>query len=349
MTLLALCAVLFTSLAAQSAQPNVVLIVLDGVRGLEIANKATDDEGRPVRTAELLPNLTELRKKGMFFSDFKISNPVGVSFPAYADIFAGRRQEKIIGNATPEPDRHSFFPTIFDVLFEGLHLSYNDLAIHASWSAICEVAGTADFYRSCGWKRGLGQARYLKPEVFKDSRSDMDTFFEFASEVPKRHPRFIFVHLVDADEEAHLHEDAQEKLGLDYGIFNYHKSLHEEDYYVGRIWRLLQADPFYKDNTTLLVTTDHGRDNYPSAKFWGGHGECRTIHKKPTLCSGCTDIFALAVGPGLKPANVKTPYTHLNLAPTIAKLLGVEMPTATGKPIAELTYRSNVPIREGRK
>ncbi|MBI3556805.1 MAG: alkaline phosphatase family protein, partial [Deltaproteobacteria bacterium] len=285
MMLLSCCAALFTCLGAWAGDPKVVLVVLDGVRALEVENKATDDDGRPVSTAELLPNLTALRKKGVFFSDFKISNPAGVSFPAYADIFAGRRQEKIIGNKTPAEDRHSHYPTIFDALFEGLHLSFNDLAIHASWSAICELAGAADFYRSCGWKTGLGHDKYLKPEVYKDSRSDMDTFFEFASEVPKRHPRFIFVHLVDADEEAHLQQDAQEKLGLNYGIFNYHKALTEEDYYLGRMWKLLQDDPFYKDNTTLIVTTDHGRDNFPDGKFWNGHGECRTIHKKPELCS----------------------------------------------------------------
>ncbi|MBI3542822.1 MAG: hypothetical protein HY075_06055 [Deltaproteobacteria bacterium] len=314
---------------------KVVLVVIDGVRPLELAGKARDDGGKLVAATSLFPNLLSLAGQGAFFPDARISNPIGVSLPAYADIFAGRRQEKIRGNHPPKEDLRSHYPTIFDVLKKS-GLTDDELALHASWEPICALSGSESFYKSCGWKEGLHKGRYLKPEVFEHSRSDMDTFLELAQELPKRHQRFTFVHLVDADEEAHLEADAREKLGLEYGIFNYHKALREDDYYVGRLWRLLQSDPYYRGTTTLLVTTDHGRCDFPDAKQWAGHGDCKYVHKAPEICAGCRHVFLMAVGPGVRRGTFKTRYTHADLAPTIASIFGVPMPTATGKPIPEI-------------
>src|SRR5881394_768293 len=66
------------------APRKVVLILIDGVRQRELLGNATDDNGKPVRASELMPNITALRKSGLFFSRMRISNPAGVSLPAYA-------------------------------------------------------------------------------------------------------------------------------------------------------------------------------------------------------------------------------------------------------------------------
>src|SRR5262245_2929587 len=72
---------------APAAPRKVVLILIDGVRQRELLGNALDDNGKPVRMSELVPNITALRKSGLFFSRMRISNPAGVSLPAYADIF----------------------------------------------------------------------------------------------------------------------------------------------------------------------------------------------------------------------------------------------------------------------
>jgi hypothetical protein len=66
-----------------------------------------------------------------------------------------------------------------------------------------------DFYRSCSFKSNAPPPAeppiFFKPEVYSNSRTDIDTLMDVLREVPKRHPRLLVIHLGDADEEAHLH------------------------------------------------------------------------------------------------------------------------------------------------
>jgi hypothetical protein len=327
---------------AKIKEPKVVLFIIDGVRNLEIQGKAKNDEGKPIRAEEILPNLMSLKKSGAFFPSFTISNPVGISLPAYADLFTGRRQDKIMTNHPSAEDLKSHYPTIFQTVKKGLGLGPDGVALFSAWDQVCAVATTGeagpdnDFYRSCGWKNGKHRESYFKPEQYPGTRSDMDTFVEVAQEVTKLHPRFITVHLLDADGEGHFHTAIQKKTGIYYGIFQYHQALREDDYFMGRIWKMIQADPFYKDSTYLIVTTDHGRDNAPDPNQWAEHGTCLKTPGAKQICSGCRQVFAIAVGPGIKHQVVRTPYTHANIAPTIAALLGTDLQTAQAQPISEL-------------
>lgn len=323
---------------------NVVLVMLDGVRQQEWTGKAIDDQGRPVRGSELWPTFLALRKNGVFFPRLNISNPAGVSLPAYADIFAGRRQERITSNYPPQEDFRSHYPTLFSVVKKELGLSFDGVALLSSWSKLCPIATSPqpdsqnDFYRSCGFANNANpQPGYFKPEIYGGSRADIDTFLELAQELPKRHPRLIVVHLGDADEEGHLHAKIQSRIGLHYGIFHYHQAIRQYDYLLGRIWALLQSDPFYKDNTYMVVTTDHGRDTAIDPQQWATHGKCIADKIRTVPCSGCSGVFALAVGPGLAARTARGAYSHADLAPTLARLLGVTMPSATGKLMREIT------------
>jgi hypothetical protein len=235
------------------------------------------------------------------------------------------------------------------------------------------VAPSDDFYRSCGFKNnaappvppappGAASAPgsppgppspaapppplpggeppasplYFKPEIYGGSRADSDTFLEALQEVPRRHPRFVVIHLVDADEEAHLHLRVQRRMAQNYGVFHYHQALRASDYYVGRLWEMLQADPFYRGNTYLFISTDHGRDDFPEPEQWAMHGHCVSEFGARKTCAGCSSIFTIAVGPGVPARIVKKGYDQTSLAPTIAKLLGASLPSATGRVMEEL-------------
>jgi len=318
--------------AAHLYQPKVVVIAIDGVRRLELEGKAVGDDGAPVPAESLFPFLFELRARGVFLPEMRITNPAGISLPAYADIFAGRRQERIVNNAPA--DARSQHPTVFQAA--RAHLGTPDsVAVISSWKPLCPLSSTqtrASFFRHCGWEKGKG---YAKPEVFEGSRTDADTLLVAEREIRARHPRLVFIHLGDADEEAHLHQTLRDAKKGHYGIFPYHQALRNSDYIVSRLYRSLQSDPFYKDTTTWIVTTDHGRDDVPDPAQWWDHGEC-IKHGKGGLCEGCRAVFAIAVGPGLVPATVTRPHTHADLAPTVAKLLGFAFPTAKGTAIPEV-------------
>lgn len=332
--------------ATPPAPPNVVLVMMDGVRQQEWGGRATDDAGRPVRFGDLFPVLLQFRKRGLWLPNLSISNPAGVSLPAYADIFAGRRQEKIVTNHPPAEDLRSHYPTLLQQARRQFGTGFDSVALVSSWSPLCALAASPplvpedDFLRSCAFKSNVPPesppAPFFKPEVYANSRTDIDTFLEFQREIPKRHPRLVVIHLGDADEEAHLHARIERKTGQHYGIFHYHQALRQGDYLLGRIWDVLQSDPFYRDNTYLFVTTDHGRDTAEDPTQWASHGRCiaEKIRAKP--CSGCSGVFGLVVGPGLVGRTARGTYRHTDLAPTIAKLLRIDLPTATGKPIREV-------------
>jgi hypothetical protein len=362
--------------AAPPAPRKVVLILIDGVRQRELLGNATDDNGNPVRASQLMPNVTALRKSGLFFSRMRISNPAGVSLPAYADIFAGRRQERIVTNTPPAADFRSHYPTLFQAVKKDLGLGFDGVMLIAAWSPLCSlailppVAPVDDFYRSCGFRNNAAPAQaaannnngnlslpqpppgapppslpsgvqpatpsYFKPEIYSSSRADSDTFLEAMQELPRRHPRLAVVHFVDADEEAHLQLRVQRRINQNYGIFHYHHALHATDYYIGRLWAMLQADPFYQGSTYLLISTDHGRDDFPEPDQWAQHGHCVSEFGSRKTCSGCSRIFTIAVGPGLPARAVKKVYDHTSLGPTIARLLGASFSSATGAVMDEL-------------
>lgn len=359
--------------AAPPAPRKVVMILIDGVRQRELLGTATDENGKPVRMSEILPNVTALRKTGTFFSRMRISNLAGVSLPGYADIFAGRRQERIVSNAPQAADLRSHYPTLFQAVKKDLGLGFDGVALIAAWAPLCPlavmppVAPADDFFRSCGFRNNAvavaaqptpdqnqspaplpaapatlpsgaqsSNPIYFKPEIYPQSRADSDTFLEVLQEVPRRHPRLLVVHFVDADEEAHMQMRVQRRINQNYGIFHYHNALRATDYYVGRIWAMLQADPFYKDSTYLVIATDHGRDDVPEPDQWAQHGHCISEFGAKKPCGGCSRVFTVVVGPGVKPQVVKKVYDHTSLGPTIARLLGANFTSATGGVMDEL-------------
>ena len=69
----------------------------------------------------------------------------------------------------------------------------------------------------------------------------------------------------------------------------------------------------------MLITNDHGRHDDKHGGF-ESHG-CG--------CEGCKHIMLFAIGPDFeKGAVVNERKTQLNIAPTVAEILGFEMATA---------------------
>lgn len=105
---------------------------------------------------------------------------------------------------------------------------------------------------------------------------------------------------------------------------SYLTAIQNADRIVGELWAWLQADPEYMDQTTVVITNDHGRHWYDFA----GHGDD---------CSGCQTIQLLAIGPGVKAGLVSTQQrTLIDIAPTIGALLGFRTVLADGDVMSEI-------------
>jgi hypothetical protein len=109
----------------------------------------------------------------------------------------------------------------------------------------------------------------------------------------------------------------------------YIEGIRRTDRLCGEIWDFIQSDPEYKDQTTLFVLPDFGRDSDFDA---GGNGFQH--HRTGDPFSRTTWIMAL--GPHIRhKVTVDRPIDSLDLVPTLGALLGFPTPYARGTPIAE--------------
>jgi phosphopentomutase len=91
---------------------------------------------------------------------------------------------------------------------------------------------------------------------------------------------------------------------------------------------MIQADPLYKDKTTLIITNDHGRHIDNVADGFVSHGDG---------CDGCRHIEFLAVGPDFKKGiGFDIPYEQTDISQTVAKLLNFKMDYGKGKLITDI-------------
>ena len=123
--------------------------------------------------------------------------------------------------------------------------------------------------------------------------------------VKKHSPKLVYIAYGETDDFAHDGE-----------YDHYLKSAKQTDQFIKEIWEYIQSTPQYKDKTTLLITTDHGRGTEP-LDTWRSHG---------TDITGAGEIWMAAIGPDTPALGVveKGQYYQNQLAATAAKLLGLE-------------------------
>ena len=108
---------------------------------------------------------------------------------------------------------------------------------------------------------------------------------------------------------------------------HYHRGISIMDHGLRALTEALDADPYYRDDTVLVVVPDCGRDDNRWLPLpYQHHFGDRSAH----------EIFALFVGPGLRPRIVDRQVQQTDVAATIAALLGVSLPDAEGEPLEEV-------------
>jgi arylsulfatase A-like enzyme len=134
-------------------------------------------------------------------------------------------------------------------------------------------------------------------------------------------PRVLYVMLGEGDEWAHASR---------YDL--YVDATRRADSFIGRTWALLQSLPEYKDRTTLLVTTDHGRG--ATTADWSDHGR-----KVPAA----ENTWIAALGIGVPPRGVREglTVTTSQLAATIAAAVGEDFTAANAKAAPALPFTAS--------
>ena len=85
-------------------------------------------------------------------------------------------------------------------------------------------------------------------QLWEESSNDLPSYRIGLEYIKKHRPRVLWLGLGQSDDWAHAR---RYDLVLDY--------LHLADRMLAQLWSTLQSMDQYRDNTTLIITTDHGR------------------------------------------------------------------------------------------
>lgn len=164
----------------------------------------------------------------------------------------------------------------------------------------------------------LNEMQHLAPPVVGDDiRLDVITY-QFGKQYMQAYkPRVTYIAFDEIDDFAHA------------GNYKFYlEEAHKTDAMLKDLWDYIQSDPFYKDQTTLLITTDHGRGENPMAT-WKDHG---------AKVKDAEQTWIAVIGPDTPAAGeVNTPTTvyHKQIAQTLAGLLGFDFKSAAGHEVGE--------------
>ena len=346
---------------AQTATPpktrNVVLIVSDGLRWQEIFTgadptllneknggiwdkeqdlrrefwRADPDERRQA----LFPFLwTTVAARGQVFGNqakgsiARVTNGLAFSYPGYNEMLTGHPDPRIDSNRFgPNPN-----PTVFEWL-NGLPELHGRVSVYATWETFKDIFNVrrSGLPLQVGWDlpyRGqLTPRQELLNQLYRSTtRLDDGDVYNAFLQVPlldslREHPpRVLFVGYGETDNWAHAGR---------YDLVLH--SAHLFDRFVEELWHTLQGLPAYRDRTTFIITTDHGRGSGPID--WKEHGVGQP---------GSENIWIAVLGPDTPPLGERThtaPVSQAQIAATVAALLGQDyrqaVPAAAA-PIAEV-------------
>ncbi len=322
---------------------NIVIVTLDGFRWQELFEGADleiidneryvadrDSVNKFVHRAEedrrksLMPFMWNVvAHEGQLYGNRNMGNKVNctnhhlISYPGYSEMLVGFRNPEVSSNrkiVNPHP-------TVLEVI-EGDYRFKDEVAAFATWDAFPFILREdhSDIYVNAGRDLAHGKVseqEELLNQLVRDGtpRSDSITF-QYAMEYLKRvRPRVTFISLDETDHFAHR------------GMYDeYLFAAQRADRMIARLWNWLQAQPDYKDQTTLFVTTDHGR----------GKGK-NNWRKHRLLATGSRHIWFAVIGPDT-PAfgemRVKSKTYQKQVAKTIAAFLG--LPYSNRRPVGEV-------------
>ncbi|OGO75415.1 MAG: hypothetical protein A2203_12560 [Chromatiales bacterium RIFOXYA1_FULL_46_5] len=327
------------------AEPKVVLVSIDGVRWQEVfagADPALYQQSQWVKTPELIrafkPGKPELlmpflhntvSQQGITVGDrsqgsaINVSNPYQISYPGYQELLAGFSDPSIRSNnkvANPNV-------TVLEWLNQQPRMQHK-VAAFGSWELFPYILNTersgltvnAGFMPEQGKlsdkQRYLNQLQAKTPSPFASVRLDVFTQ-EFALEHMRLHkPKLLYIALGEADDFAHLGQYDQ-----------YLAAIHRSDQFIADLWQELQNDPYYRDQTTLLISTDHGRGE---AAQWRSHGKSAAVpgYKGPVpQIAGSEHIWLAAIGPGIPATGLihtSETWQQGQMAATMAAALGFD-------------------------
>lgn len=339
---IAVLVLVFTSVISNAQQAeNIIVITTDGFRWQElfkgmdssIANNRKFNQGDSTyifkkywsddvkeRREKLMPFMwSVVAAKGQLYGNRNYNNKVNnanphwFSYPGYSEIMTGYADPAINSNEyKPNPN-----VTVLEFLNQQPKLK-GKVAAFGAWEAFDRILNekrsgipVASAFDKIGGNNPTAKQNLIN-DMLADSYKpwhldeclDVFTQYEALEELKTNKPKVLYIAYGETDEWAH---GGQYRSYLD--------AAHQVDAWIKQIWDFVQNDPQYKNKTTLVFTTDHGRGDKIKAE-WTSHG---------SSIQDASEIWFAAMGPGITAKGelkAEGQFYQEQFAQTIAKLLG---------------------------
>ncbi len=352
---LLICSLLLAKFVVAQKTKNVVIITFDGYRWKELFNGAdssnlfgkkftsqdstwrvrkywgkTEEE----RRAKLMPFFwNTIAKNGQIYGNRNYGNKVDVSnkywfsYPGYNEIFTGYPDTLVNSNAHPANHNINILEFLNKIP------TYKDkVATYTSWDTFSKILNQerAGFPINAGYNNVKGENLsdvqqmlndlqwWLPKDYGQGQRHDAITYALAKEHVKLHHPRVLQISFIETDALAHS------------GKYDYYlDAANYNDKMIADLWNFIQNDPFYKDQTTFIITEDHGR----------GYGDNWQHHYYSVPHSN--EIFLAVMGPdtqALGEIKQKGQLYQNQIAQTMAAFLGIKFENGhpIGKPITSV-------------
>lgn len=332
---------LVQTLAAQepNSESRVVLITIDGLRSEEVFGgadlrlidkengvenvDATKQqfwhESQDERRKLLMPFLWELCNSekawlagGLEYdSQVVVTNGLNFSYPGYNEILSGFPDPKVDSNAKKDNENVTVLEWIHSQ--PGFEKS---VAAYTSWDVFPFIinANRSGIPVNSGWMpitvghpERVAALNYISNNIFHEwdgVRYDSITTSAAIEELKTNKPRLLFVSLGETDDWAHK------------GRYDrYLLAAQLNDRFIRDLYETTQSIPEYKDKTTFIIATDHGRGD--GRDGWKSHGK---------TYPGSERIWLAAFGPSLKISGLDRggKFEQAQVAATVATALGLD-------------------------
>lgn len=328
---------------------KVVLVTLDGVRWQEVFSgidstlmvnhdyvKDTDQLKESFwysdfnkRREVLMPFLwNTIKNKGQIYGNRTLGNAVNVannhwfSYPGYSEILTGIVDDERI-NSNDKINN----PNV--TILELANKKYpSKVGAFGSWDVFpfiinrdrSQLPINAGFEHAKGEnlsekEMALNKFQDETPSPWSSVRLDVFTHNYAMEYLRKKEPKLLYIAYGESDDFAH-----------DGNYDAYIEAIKRSDNFMKELWNTLQDNPNYKDKTTLIITTDHGRGTEP-LETWKHHGNKLKYHGEEFTINGSDETWLAVLGPNYKAlGEVKTHGQLYNkqIAKTIGDLLNVK-------------------------
>lgn len=341
--------------AGQPAQ-NLILVTVDGLRWQEVfrgmderlrtdsrftkqpdvlGNKFSGQDPQHAR-AKLLPFIwSEIATKGVLVgnrdnaSRMAVTNDWHFSYPGYSEILTGKVDPSINSNKPiPNPNVTFLEWLNHQAGFRGKVQAFG------SWDVFPSILNheRAGFPVNAGFASAQGkvskreafidQLQQQTPSPWRNVRLDVFTHQYALAALVEDKPRVIYIAYGETDDFAHDGE-------FDQYIF----AAHRFDSFLRDLWAQVQHDRRYRNNTVLLITTDHGRGELP-LEGWQHHGSKQAVAgylAAPEMApfkdgiTGADQVWLAAMGPGIEArGELQGEWFSNQIAATALQLLGFD-------------------------